>query len=65
MFEATQASQHMTLNATARVARGNKRKALHAQMMRKNGVIEEQRKVRDAVNINVYYASSTSHTVIG
>ena len=63
MFEATQASQHMSLNATARIARGNKRKAFHAQMMRTNNVIEEQRKVRDAVNINLYYANKALDTI--
>ena len=46
----------MPLNAAAAVARGNKRKAQHAQMVRENGGIEEQRKVRHAVNLNVNYA---------
>jgi hypothetical protein len=46
----------MPLNAAAVIARGNKRKAHHAQMVRKNGVIEQQRKVRHAVNVNVNYA---------
>ena len=56
IFEALQASKHMPLNAAAVIARGNKRKAHHAQMVRKNGVIEQQRKVRHAVNVNVNYA---------
>ncbi len=56
LFEALQASEPMPLNAAAAVARGNKRKAPHAEMSRKNGVLEQQRKVRHAVNVNVNYA---------
>ncbi len=46
----------MPQNGAAAVARGNKRKAVHAQLMRKNGVIEQQRKVRHAVNVTLNYA---------
>jgi nitrogenase subunit NifH len=55
----------MPLNAAAAVARGNKRKAHHAEMSRKNGVIEQQRKVRQAVDVNMNYAKTTSRNVIG
>ena len=64
-FEALQGNQALPLNAAAAVARGNKRKAHQAQMSRQHGVIEQQRQVRQAVDVNMNYAKTTSCNIIG